>query len=174
MQILKDKIVNFNNNIDSDLWINLIETVSVSAYPLSNVSRRPHLTMELPAVFNENDTYESIKLRKMIYDIAVPSFMEYMKYYNHFKVKQFKTYITVSKLLDGSKMNGHIDNEKNKHIIGMLYINDNYNGGELGFKELDFKYKPKSGDFIIYPGSIQHEVTRMSGNPRYTAGFALV
>ena len=100
MEILCDKIIKFKNIIDTELWIDLIENVSNTSYPFQEVIRRPHLTMELPIVFDNKDNYDSIKLRHMIYSIATPCFMEYMKQYNNFDVRQFKNYITVSKLLN--------------------------------------------------------------------------
>ena len=55
MEILSDKIIKFTNAFSPNGYIDLIEDVSSSCYPLNSVERRPHLTMELPFLFSKSD-----------------------------------------------------------------------------------------------------------------------
>lgn len=58
---------------------------------------------------------------------------------------------------------GHLEPpaEPNISLSSLIYLNDDYNGGEVLFEELDIKIKPKSGDFIIFPSHFLHEVTQI-------------
>jgi hypothetical protein len=56
----------------------------------------------------------------------------------------------------------------------VLYLNDNFKGGELLIPELDFKHKPKRGDAVIFsPNTLTHGVTEVIGGNRYTVPFWL-
>lgn len=50
---------------------------------------------------------------------------------------------------------------------GILYLNEEYEGGVLNFPEFGFSIKPKAGTFIFFEGNseVMHEVTEVtSGN----------
>lgn len=61
-------------------------------------------------------------------------------------------------------------------ITGVLYPNDDYEGGEISFRIVqedkslkEFTYKPKAGDLIVFPSGPPyfHGVKRISGSPKY-------
>lgn len=69
---------------------------------------------------------------------------------------------------------------------GVLYLNDNYDGGEIVFLEdftptsnfplydksmNGFCYKPTSGDMVIFPSNKWHGGTRISNGDRYSIIF---
>lgn len=56
------------------------------------------------------------------------------------------------------------------HLSSVIYLNDDYEGGELYFKDLDIYIKPEAGDYITFPGNrhYQHGVTEVTGAVRYT------
>jgi hypothetical protein len=56
------------------------------------------------------------------------------------------------------------------HLSSVIYLNDNYEGGELYFKDHDISIKPEAGDYITFPGNrhYQHGVKEVSGAVRYT------
>ncbi len=43
-------------------------------------------------------------------------------------------------------------------ISALVYINDDYIGGEIGFPDYDIKIKPKKNDLIVFCGSMNHNV----------------
>ena len=51
----------------------------------------------------------------------------------------------------------------------VLYLNDDYTGGELYYPKLDIEYKPKSGDLVIHPGTEEysHGVRDIVSGERY-------
>jgi len=63
---------------------------------------------------------------------------------------------TFQRLYEGSQLKAHYDRYSDKLVAyaSVLYLNDDYNGGELFFPELDFEIaKPEVGSLIIFPGS---------------------
>jgi hypothetical protein len=171
MKTLAHKIELFNIPINPDSWISLIENAS-KTYPLDPVSRRPHLTMELPNFICDTDSEDTTLLRSEFLKCVVDPIYSYMTKYNIDNMELKKKFITVSKLLDGG-MGAHRDDKlKDKdNFICMFYINDNFEGGELSFPDLNIEYKPKPGDILIYQSKFLHEVKPMTGSPRYNIGI---
>ncbi len=79
----------------------------------------------------------------------------------------------------GAFANPHSDNsdfagnpnafEINKYV-GILYLNDEYEGGELYFPHHDIIIRPEAGMFITFPGGVEniHGVTEITKGTRYT------
>jgi predicted 2-oxoglutarate/Fe(II)-dependent dioxygenase YbiX len=57
----------------------------------------------------------------------------------------------------------------------LIYLNDNYEGGELHFPLHDIKIKPKPGTLVLFPGTCMypHEVKEVLSGHRYTHNFFL-
>ena len=53
----------------------------------------------------------------------------------------------------------------------VVYLNNDYEGGKIGFPEYGEYYRPIKGDCIIFSASIVHEVLPITGGIRYTAAF---
>lgn len=51
-----------------------------------------------------------------------------------------------------------------------IYLNDNYEGGELIFNNLRYSLKPKAGQLILFPSGIEykHEVSQITDGDRYS------
>jgi hypothetical protein len=71
----------------------------------------------------------------------------------------------------------HIDNQEHmeKPILwgSVLYINDNYSGGEIYYPDYDYEYKPKSGSVVFHSGQTKHGVKKVTEGNRY-CGASLV
>lgn len=74
-------------------------------------------------------------------------------------------------LPDGVALGYHVDNYDGpdaENIFGIvLYLNDNYEGGEIHYPELDITYKPKAGDLVVHYAGLSHGVLPVSGGTRY-------
>jgi hypothetical protein len=73
-----------------------------------------------------------------------------------------RTTMGVSKYFPDRQMGPHIDwNESNSDIeyTVVVYLNDNYDGGELEFvePELDVKIKPKAGSIVMFPSFMPYK-----------------
>ena len=56
------------------------------------------------------------------------------------------------------------------HLSNIIYLNDDFDGGELFFPDFDFEIKPKPGMLAVFPGNTHylHGVRKTNGNTRYT------
>jgi hypothetical protein len=54
------------------------------------------------------------------------------------------------------------------YLSYIVYINDNYEGGEIFYPEYDFVYKPKAGDLVVHDVNIVHGVSRITSGNRIT------
>lgn len=59
--------------------------------------------------------------------------------------------ISISKYYSGSGMGPHTDAGPIAHLSAVLYLNDDYNGGELAFPNHDIVVKPSAGSIIMFP-----------------------
>ena len=104
-----------------------------------------------PSIINEtNDVLLSIN--KRIRDAIVNSSKDYA---NTHKIDLgYLTPISIAKYSTGKQMGPHIDSyddQRSPVLSVVLYINDNYEGGELYFKEQDVLIKPTAGSLIAFP-----------------------
>ena len=61
---------------------------------------------------------------------------------------------SINKYYTEKEMGSHVDNynnDPNPTISALLYLNDDYLGGDLYFKEQYINIKPKIGDIVIFP-----------------------
>lgn len=166
----------YSNDIDSKYWINLIETVSKDSYMLEKIERRPHLTMALPVCNNRKDSYAAIELRGLFQNILNNSLFRFMREKNIKYMEPLRDTITVSKLLPLTPMTEHQDitDQRIDSFVAMLYVNDDYDGGELFLPNHDYKYKPNSGDLAYYKMNEMHGVCETTNGLRYTVGYGLL
>lgn len=52
----------------------------------------------------------------------------------------------------------HVDSLSNPDVVfaNVMYINDNFSGGELHFPEIDVMYKPERGALIVFPSADEY------------------
>jgi hypothetical protein len=72
----------------------------------------------------------------------------------------------------GEEMEPHIDDIGTvyNHISSILYLNDNYDGGEIFFPQHEITIKPIQGDLLCFPGNLnyKHGVKKVNNGTRYT------
>jgi len=68
-------------------------------------------------------------------------------------------------------MDVHRDNvEKSDHnnVYGVvLYVNDDYEGGEIYYPDSNIEFKPKKNSMVIHPAGLSHGVRTVTGGVRY-------
>lgn len=94
--------------------------------------------------------------------------------------KAYKISFHTQKWIPGAYAGFHSDNSydgkpsafERSRYAGFLYLNDDFDGGILNFKNSTISVDPKPGRFVIFNGGghNMHEVTVVKKNNRYTVG----
>lgn len=71
---------------------------------------------------------------------------------------------------DNSDFEGVPNSFQINKYVGILYLNDDYEGGNLYFPDHDIDFKPKKLSFIVFPGGVEnvHGVSEITEGTRYT------
>jgi Rps23 Pro-64 3,4-dihydroxylase Tpa1-like proline 4-hydroxylase len=93
--------------------------------------------------------------------------------YETTNIEQKENRLSVVKWEKGNSLKLHVDDlgyVTDNHIAALIYLNDDYEGGELKFETHDLSIKPKKGDLVFFPGNMHyaHEVTEVLSGTRYT------
>jgi hypothetical protein len=73
----------------------------------------------------------------------------------------------------------HMDNPRHGsdgfiQFSSIIYLNEDYEGGEIEFPNQKFKYKAKSGSAVIFPSAgteMVHRINQVKNGTRYTMAF---
>jgi len=91
-------------------------------------------------------------------------------YVLHDAPEGYKDVVHVSKYRVGGYVNTHTDNdirEDDGTVTMIWYINDNYEGGEVGFIDPDITVKPEEGDVLIFPAITPHYSKELLRGTKY-------
>jgi hypothetical protein len=84
---------------------------------------------------------------------------------------------TIQRMQEGVELKAHTDQHTDPSIryATIIYLNDDYAGGELFFSNKDLELRPKPGDLVVFPGTdeFNHGVRHVQPGPiRYViVGF---
>lgn len=87
-----------------------------------------------------------------------------------FHVQKWETGGMVEEHSDTSDLYGNLnENSSNKYTV-ILYLNDDYDGGELYFTQHNIRIKPEAGSALTFPGDHTniHGVSEVTKGLRYT------
>lgn len=88
-------------------------------------------------------------------------------------IRAKEKHLNVVKWTEGTYLKLHVDDlgyVTDNHLPVLIYLNDDYEGGEIKFETHNLSIKPNVGDFIVFPGNLHypHEVTKVMSGVRYT------
>lgn len=88
-------------------------------------------------------------------------------------VIDFNSMRKIRRLKAGEFMHGHTDlgpdgNDLSIRFGIVLYLNDDFEGGEIYYKDLDIKIKPKKNSLVIHKSTLHHEVLPVIKGVRYS------
>ncbi len=125
-------------------------------------------------------TAEDIETSLISYKIKAVSDLCFANYKAQTGVEMLKLpdYFSIRKYDTGADMGKHVDSEdptdKSHPVVsGVLYLNDDYEGGEIYFPEQNIKIKPSAGSMIMFPSYrpyFHHPLEIISGN-KYMVPF---
>lgn len=115
----------------------------------------------------DQDTVECRALAELIgrkaYDFVSGAYKEELLPFDHKRTH-------IARFESGWGMHEHFDSSRPNDIATLIYLNNNYSGGEIYFPEYDISYKPEPGDFLCFPDNPEyvHGVRPISNGIRYT------
>lgn len=123
-------------------------------------------------IFGDGSKKEKKDLNKLIDRKTFLCINDYLKTYN-FSVKYREAWEMLS-YSESQKLTWHSDDGASHpcSVSFVYYFNDNYEGGEVEFKNYgQGKYKPKSGDLLIFPSAPDylHQVLPVLSGVKYCA-----
>jgi hypothetical protein len=76
----------------------------------------------------------------------------------------------IARFEEGRGMHKHFDASKPNDIATLIYLNNNYSGGEVFFPDHDISIKPEAGDLVCFPDTpdFVHGVNPIISGIRYT------
>lgn len=95
-------------------------------------------------------------------------------YKNNFVSKLYLQEFFLAVFPEGASLHRHVDADGGNRsfvLSAVLYFNDDFEGGEIVFPNLDFVYKPKIGSVVCFPSygkNYEHEVHTLTKGKRYT------
>lgn len=139
------------------------------------------------SINNQNNIWPRINVDKdysvahsKAYDLVEmiePDYIEVLRFWAEKTGNEFPNRITrnycLRKYRVGGEMGMHVDrNDHNPRNTmdwtSLIYLNEDYEGGEIYFDEYDYSIKPKTGSVVILPCLTLHSVKEvLSGNKSY-------
>ncbi len=112
-------------------------------------------------------TYSNLRIA----DKYVPMVQELLEKEYGFPVKNKSAFF--ARWDAGDKLELHVDDlgpTNTNHMATLIYLNDDYEGGEIDFPTHKLSHKPKTGDLIMFPGNMHyaHEVKTIISGVRWT------
>jgi hypothetical protein len=148
--------------VDWDMSINDYGRIWPRIAPDSEVHKKAYETLKLIDVpFKKVLDYywsENTELPKL----------EYIS--KNYLIRKYSTGTSMPVHVDASGRAGSVEDDKiSMDLAALIYLNDDYTGGELNFIDLGIKFKPSAGSVVIFDGmKHQHESTLItSGNKIY-------
>lgn len=112
-------------------------------------------------------TYPHVKL----VDRYIPLVQDLLEKEYGFPVKNKNTF--VGRWDAGDKLDLHVDDlgtTNTNHMATLIYLNSDYEGGEIFFPTHNVSHKPQAGDLIMFPGNMHyaHEVKTITSGSRFS------
>jgi len=148
-----DSIMSFANSIPEDIWFKEDDNIDYNWW-----------------------SGKVVPSPKSITDLKVLSDIE-KRVINLFENYLEVTGINLNRYKNNDFLNYHTDEWINnpEHFVKygvIIYYNDDYDGGELHYKDLDITYSPKAGSLILHEGHLLHGTLPVKSNSiRYSSTF---
>ena len=147
------------NSNETGVYWSRAHTIGSGAY--QNIRTNKLLPITHLAEITENRVLQSI--HNMFYTSIQSTIVSYMKRYGINESLQHEGF-QILKYEGGEEYKAHYDG-LNRVVSCLIYLNDDYEGGELEFPFFKIKIKPQKGMMILFPSNyaythIAHPVTR--------------
>jgi hypothetical protein len=154
------EILDFISIDEQKFFLDIIHTADETDWPkeIENEFEKKDTTNGGKVLFLNS---RGIELRHEIDERIKTLFIEPQRINNIAAIQRYKTNIG----MDLHKDNGH---DPSVLYGAVIYLNEDFDGGEVYYPSLDLKIKPKARSIIVHPAGLDHEVLPVKGlNTRY-------
>lgn len=169
-QILADELVIFRQSISSSNQL-IAEAEALNRWEENpylhdryGAIQRYEVTLDKLNSFSREEIYRNIETYKNLLGYSRHTFEKDNEYFS----------LHISKYVDGGGIGSHRDaniSEEDGNYTAVIYLNDEYDSGELGFPDLNIEIKPSSGDMLIFPGKYLHYANESLNGTKYLTIF---
>jgi len=164
-----DYVKEFENFIAPDDIKRLVDYINANKddrTKFRKALRKDRWDSEVPEMFQISQHLEIKDILKKLYEKFVSTSKDF------YKIEEdiYPYAIWMAVLGPTCSLVPHQDNHKDAEYInlsGVIYLNDNYRGGELHFTVLNHTHIPKAGSLIIFPSNYVHEIKEVVSGYRY-------
>lgn len=129
----------------------IFKGVEKNGIPVQSI--RTNSCLELKPASKINKTMEKIK--NQYSDLIKNTISDYIKTFDIYdKIEDSEGY-GLLRYSPGEYYHAHYDGgtSMGRSVSAILYLNDDYEGGEIEFTNFNLKIKPKAGTFILFPSN---------------------
>jgi hypothetical protein len=173
MQILNDenRVVLFKVNGAESILSMALEVGNGNEHPFTPRERRsPTALLERKA----HHTGTEFVLHEQLESIFKTVYREYLTMYNEEGFSPRNNFL-LTRMDIGDWFMLHNDfntddpEDDIQGYVAIMYLNKGFEGGKLGFDDLDIIYDPVPGDVMVFPLHVWHNISEVRGKERYTA-----
>jgi hypothetical protein len=166
-----DEIINYFENIDQTVWDDWMSS--------NNTSVRHGFSKRVFYSDSDNGSEKLLSISNLIRS-AITSATEY--YISKIQTKDvaIPNFFDIKKHTDGANMGPHTDSEdesntKNPVLSAVLYLNNNYSGGEIEFAKQGITISSEPGSLILFPSvpPYYHRPLPVTSGTKYMVPFFL-
>ena len=165
-----------------DIWVyenafgnskNIIDRLLNSGIPGKDlISLEGKITGKSYEINSDNDMFKELNI---CISTAISEFAEFHgtsmdlieSDHSLFSIRTYTPGVSMSAHTDTKFDTPEMVNGIEPFATACLYLSDDYEGGEIGFPEIDFYLKPKAGTLVIFKGNTLHEVKELISGDRY-------
>ena len=154
---IEEEITNSNNVY--------FEAASNGGKYLGFSSHRTNSTLSVDSAATKNEFFRNLNNDYYLTLLAASEW--YRNFYNIWETYAHGESYNLLRYQTGEEYKSHYDGKvaNQRSISPILYLNDDYEGGELEFTNFDLKIKPTAGSLFIFPSNfpyshIAHPVTK--------------
>jgi len=141
---------------------------------ITESSVRTNELMFLPYIneINENETDASILVSFELHKAFKPCIADFCAKFTIDVDVNVSTAYQILRYGESEYYIPHLDDGKNarRRVSAIGYLNDDYEGGELWFPNLNFNYHPTAGDIVVFPSGAPytHEAKPVKQGIKYS------
>ncbi len=125
-----------------------------------------------------NEHLNAYKTIRMIHEPLVEALDIWARETNNEKIYWVTKNYIIKKYNPGGKIDAHTDKDNGQDVntfdwTALVYLNDDYTGGELEFNSLGLKISPEAGSIIFFPSDQLHTAHPVTSGNKYFIFFLI-